>query len=336
MVIAFAIGLKMEETKQPKIAMGVIFILLSALSLWTHPLVMLATLFLWFFYIIDRRSNFSRAEIVGYSVVLVALSFMKFYQGMHHGYDSGKIEYVTQLKGDGLKTILSAPQLHSFVSHCITNYWLLLLLSAAGIASLIKRKKYALAGYTLIAVGGYLLLICITYREVKDLLFYMESEYMPLSIICCTPFVYYTLPALKKQYALALLILIFAIRLGYIQHSSKLFTDRVATLEQIRAAMKKNGIKKAIVTRTDDANQQLIMNWGTPVESIVLSKLDGEVPQLTFICADSSMLKSFNTTSRDTLLGCFEKVPVSSINSRYFVVDTASVYTTLTYAELMR
>lgn len=100
--------------------------------------------------------------------------------------------------------------------------------------------------------------------------------------------------------------------------------------------MKKHGLTKAIVTQSENANQQLIMNWGTPVESIVLSKLDGEVPQRTFICADSGMLKGFNTTSKDTLLGCFEKVPASSINGGYFVMDTTSVYSTLTYGDLMR
>ena len=337
LMIAFAVSNYMKQKERPKIVVAAVFILLAALAIWTHPLVMLAALFLWFFYLIDKGNKyFSKGELIIYSVVLLGLSFMKFYQGMHHGYDSGKIEFVTQLKADGLKTILSAPQLHSFVKHCITNYWLVLLLSAAGLMSLIKEKKYLLAACTLVASCGYILLICVTYREVKDWLFYMESEYMPLSIICCAPFVYYTLPTLKKQFTLVLLTLVFSIRLGYIQHSSKLFTDRVATLHQIKVQMKKHGLTKAIVTQSENANQQLIMNWGTPVESIVLSKLDGEVPQRTFICADSGMLKGFNTTSKDTLLGCFEKVPASSINGGYFVMDTTSVYSTLTYGELMR
>lgn len=338
MFIAFAAGMHTAETKRATLAAGIILIVLSALAIWTHPLVMLAMLFLWFFYVIDNRLKvFSNIEITAYSTILLGLSFVKFYQGMHHGYDSGKIEFVTQLNADGLKTILSSPQLHSFVKHCITNYWLVLLLSVAGMISLLKERKYLLAGYTIVAAGGYLLLICITYREVKDWLFYMESEYMPLSIICCAPFVYYTLPALKKQFAVAGLVLIFGVRLAYIQHSSTIFNDRVATLEQVISKMKKHGITKAIVTQTDEAaNKQLIMNWGTPVESIVLSQLNGDVPQLSFISADSGMLKTFNTASKDTLLGCFEKVPANRINSSYFVMDTATVYTTVEYGELMR
>ena len=335
LLLAFAVG-NIPTIKNKHLPwQGAAFLILCALAIWTHPLVMLVGLFLWFFYLIDNRQSFYRNETVVYSIILLALSFMKFYQGMHHGYDSGKIESVTQLNGNGLKTIFKAPQLHSFIRHSFTNYWLLLLLFATGIWALIKEKKYLLTAYSLVGAVGYLLLICITYRDVTDWLFYMESEYMPLSIICCAPFVYYALPKLNIKQGSIVLVLILSVRLGYMQHSSKIFTHRIAILEQIMAAMKNHGITKAIVTHTDAANKDLIMNWGTPVESMILSQLDGNVPQRTFICADSGMLQHFNTNSKDTLLGCFEKVPVSRINARYFVVDTGTVYSTIPYGALM-
>ncbi len=338
LMITIAVNQYMVDKLRPKIITVIVFVALATLSIWTHPLVMLAALFLWFFYFIDRGVRmFSNTEIIIYSILLLALSYMKFYQGMHHGYDSGKIEIVTQLNTDGLKHIFSSAQLSSFIKHCITNYWILIILTSTGIIAMLRGKKYLLTVYTIIAVCGYLLLICITYRDVKDWLFYMESEYMPLSIICCVPFVYFVLPQLKQQHAIILLVSIFCIRLGYIQHSSKQFTLRANIIEQINERMKIKGITKAIITNIDEVtNQQLIMNWGAPVESILSSKLNGERPQRTFIFADSAMLKVFNTNSKDTLLSCFEKTPDKGINSRYFIIDTSANYTTLTYSELIK
>lgn len=300
---------------------------LFALAIWTHPLVMLPALFLWFFHILAGRTPVNKLT-VGASIVLLALAYAKFYQGQHHGYDSGKIELVTELKGDKVKHLFSSPQLKMFVKGCITRYWLFVGLAVAGIISLVKRRAYVLTGYTLICLGGYLLLLIITYWEVDNLRFYMESEYMPLTLIACAPFVYYTLPALKKQQGVALLTLVFAIKLGYIIYAAAPFKERLALLQGFNTEMKNKGITKMIGAHIDgNTNQKLLMNWGMPVESMMLSQLKGERPQRTIIIEDSQQLKTFYTNSRDTMLGCFEKIATSSMNARYFLLDTTSVYT---------
>jgi hypothetical protein len=262
---------------------------------------------------------------------------MKFYQGLHHGYDSGKIELVTQIKPERLKTLFASQQLHFFAKSCLTHYKILVLLTITGITTLIIKKKYILAAYTAAGITGYLLLLCITYWDVNSLRFYMESEYMPLSIICCAPFVYYTLPQLKVKIGMVILICIFVMRLNNIQISSKLFADRVTLLQTIDRKMKDRNINKLIITHADaELNNELIMNWGTPVESIILTQLSQQTPQRTFICLDDQQLKTFNTSSKDTLLGCFEKIPVNHINAYYFRIDTSTRYTTIDFEQLMR
>jgi hypothetical protein len=300
--------------------------LLFALAIWTHPLVMLPALFLWFFTLLKKDAPVNNINIAA-SVLLLVLAYAKFYQGQHHGYDSGKIELVTELKGDKIKHLLSSPQLKMFVHGCVTRYWLFVVLACAGLASLLKRRAYLLTTYTAICAAGYLVLLFITYWEVDGLRFYMESEYMPLTLIACAPFVYYTLPTLKTQQGLVLLTLVFAIKTGYILYSAEPFRQRLALLEAYNSKMRQKQVTKLVTTHTDAAtNQQLLMSWGTPVESMMLSQLQGERPQRTFIIEDSQQLKTFYTASRDTMLGCFEKVAAKDINARYFLLDTTSVY----------
>lgn len=309
---------------------------LFALAIWTHPLVMLPAIFLYGFYLIDNRIAVSPSTIIGV-VLLLGLAYIKFYQGAHHGYDSGKIELVTELKGDKIKHLFSSPQLRSFVKNCLTNYWLFVLISMAGLTVLIWQKKYLLMSYTVVAVMGYLFLLFITYWEVDGLRFYMESEYMPLTIIACAPFIYYTLPVLKNKQSVWLLAFTFVVRLAYILQSSANFTARVALLDKIDRQMQRKHITKLILTHPSDAvNTTLLMNWGTPVESVVLSSLQQNRNQTSFIIEDDNQLKAFNTASKDTLLGCFEKVPVNAINKAYFRIDTATTYTTMSYDELVR
>ncbi len=300
---------------------------LFALAIWTHPLVMLPALFLWFFFLFSKQIQVTPFNI-GAGIVLIAVAYAKFYQGQHHGYDSGKIELVTELKGDKIKHLLSSPQVRTFVKDCITHYWLFVLLSVAGMASLLHRRAYLLATYTILCSAGYLLLLFITYWEVSDLRFYMESEYMPLTLIACAPFVYYTLPALQLKQGILLLALVFVIKIIYIIAAAQPFRERITWLEMMNSRMKQQQVHKLVVTHIDEqTNKKLLMNWGTPVESIMLSQLQGEKPQRTFIIEDSAQLKTFYTFGRDTLLGCFEKVSAGRINSHYFLLDTTSTYT---------
>ncbi len=325
--LTIAYGAYTAKQTNGNILLWILTAVLFTLAIWTHPLVMLPALFLWFFYLIDKQLPVNKTTAAA-SIILLVLAYCKFYQGQHHGYDSGKIELVTELKGDKVKHLFSSPQLKMFVNSCLTRYWLFLVLAGWGLISLVKRKAYVLAGYTILCSAGYIVLLVITYWEVDNLRFYMESEYMPLTLIACAPFVYYTLPALKKQQAFLLLTLVFGIKLVYIVYSAAPFKERLTLMEGFNRQMKEKGVTKMIGTHIDgNTNQKLLMNWGMPVESMMLSQLQGERPQRTFIIEDSQQLKTFNTASKDTMLGCFEKLPATKMNAGYFLLDTRSVYT---------
>jgi hypothetical protein len=308
------------------------------LAIWTHPLVMVVAVFLWFFWLIEGANwPYSRLQSVVYSLVLLMLAYLKYNQGMHTGYDSVKIETVTGFHLAQLKNIGSSPQFQYMVSGFATNYWFVPLLFVSGSISMLHARKYLLWAFNVVYMAGFMVLLCITYWDVTNTRFYIESEYMPLTFMCCAPFVYYTLPSLRGNITLALLSVIFLVRLGFIYSAAAPFTNRLVMLSAMNSKMEEKKLTKVVINQVDKAvSDQLIMNWGLAVETVFLSGLKGEPVQRTLLFNADNQYTGFLTSGTDTFIGCWEKRPSSRINQRYFCIDTTVPYTYMSYNDLMK
>ena len=338
LLLAFAVCLSEGVRSRPFPVQLLLFSGLFFLAIWTHPLVMLAAIYLWFFYIIGGNATvFTKQQTLLFSIILVVLSFAKFYQGMHHGYDSGKIETLTDFDLHRLKYIFTSPQFRFFIKGCATRYFLFTALFLAGLVGMLAEKKYLLFAWTILFVAGYLFLTCATYWNFT-LRSFMESEYMPLVIICTAPFVYYVLPKVKPGAAVTGLGLVYALRLVFIVIAAAPFSNRVVLLDRMNEKMKQKDLTKMVVTLPLPAgiDSALIATWGAPVEGIFLSALKGQVPQRTFVFLSVDEMKTFYTTSTDTLLEGREKTAARNITSRYFAIDTLKPYQVITYDALMQ
>ena len=337
MLLSLGTILYLGEKQKPFLLVLTAFIPLFFLSVWTHPLVVPTIAYLWGFYLLSEKTSFSRKQQIMLSTLLLLFLILKLKQGTHQGYDSTKMELVTGFDIQRLKSISSSPQWRFFTQGCLHNYWLFVILFVTGLATLIYEKRYLLLGWTLAVSSAYLLLVCITYWSVDaSMRFYIESEYMPLTIICCAPFVFFTLPRFNRNICTAVIVVIFLVRLLYIYKAAPLFQNRLAIMENIAGEMKKKGLSKVIIpTPPGSINDQLLMNWGAPVESFMNSALNGEMPQRTFLFATADEIKMIQHTGADTFLGCWERRPVSHINAKYFSLDTTSRYQVVPFDSLM-
>ena len=149
---------------------------------------------------------------------------------------------------------------------------------------------------------------------------------MPFAIITTLLFVYYVLPKIKPSITLALLSLIFIVRIGYILNASHKFVDRkewtFATLEK----MKKQDITKGYLYSTALIDNLLLMNWGTPTESLLASALSGDKPTHTFVVDNPDGIKRRMTTSNKEIISCFGTLNFDVLNDHYFQIDTTSSY----------
>ena len=67
------------------------------------------------------------------------------------------------------------------------------------------------------------------------------------------------------------------------------------------------------------------MDWGLPIESLMLSKVEGKNVQATFkIVYDT--IPSLHTT--DSFYSCFDIQPVKILNKSYFAIDSTQYYKT--------
>src|SRR5690606_25834886 len=118
----------------------------------------------------------------------------------------------------------------------------------------------------------------------RNMLFYYENEWAPLSVIMSTPFVFQIFKAqVKPMLIFVTFTAIFGVRFAYIIDSSKYFHQRLENLTAITDKLYQEQTYKAVIKAEDQyANEYLVMNWSTPIESMMLSKIKGYQPAVSF------------------------------------------------------
>lgn len=319
-----------EERRSPWLVVPV-FLVLAFFSVYTHPLVLFPALFLWLFFLLrPGHWPFSRWMTILLSCLLVAVCVSKFLVSMNTGhYDSDKMHAATHLSFKGLLQAFVSPMAKKIVKHTLYNYWLVPVIFFAGIYGAWRQKKHLPVLLTIGFSLAYFLAICLTFTEFIP--FYTESEWMPLTIIAAAPFVYDVLPLLKRRQAVVLIALIFLVRLTYIGFSAEKFVARKNWNLQTLQAMRKQQVSKGIVYENDSNRKILIMNWGSPVESIIASALAGDQPNRTFVVGTPENIGARMPGSNNQIISCFESWDYSQLNTKYFSFDVGGGYRKIGY-----
>lgn len=302
----------------------ILLIVFAFLAISSHLIVILPFLFLWIYFHLDYfRKLKSKRAFLFYSILILALGFFRYRISTSGWYDGVKLEPIKTISIKSFLHSFSSGHSRSFLNLLVSNYWILFFPLFLGIYQMLKHKKY----FHFLLMGGFIVafygLICLTYPDAfsRNLRFYMESEWMALSIILLTPFVIEAIPELKlNRISFVLVIAIFAIRLAYIFNSYSYFHNRFVRLETITHTLQKQGISKALFIQNPAiTDSQFIMSWGLPIESMMLSKAEGYTPQTTFKIVD----ENFKIEPLvDSFYSSFEKQPISFLDPKYFQLDT--------------
>jgi len=303
------------------------FFLLSFLAIFTHPLVIFPLGFLWTLLYLQPSWPFGRAWTAVFTTIILVLAYIKYRLSTGAAsshYDVEKLEAVKQVNSAVLKQALTSPMIKELAQRTIWNYWLLPILSIAGIIAAIRKKAWIQTGLALAFSGIYIVLVCLTFRDFIP--FYTESEWMAGSIIFTALFVFYLLPALPARWATALVAAIVLVRIGYIGFASEKFVARRYWLEAGLERMRQSGATKGLVPETSNNQKLLIMNWGVPSETMIASALAGEYPQRTFVVKPAAELQAGVQTDNKEMIAPFEVIRLSRLNTPYFQFDTAQNY----------
>jgi hypothetical protein len=309
------------------------FGLLAFLAVFSHPLAMLLTGFLWVYFLVEGRSVKLRSrEGILYSLVLLAIAGWKYYYSINGWYDGDKLGHVTKASGEQVLAALRSNIAGDFLRNSLLNYWALLLLAIWGIVTLVKYRLYARLAWVLLGAAGYFTLICITYIDCK-LPFYIESEWMGMTVILCIPFVAEVLPRLQSRVVIPVLALSFAARLVYIAAAAPEFNQRLQFLQQFTSVLQQAGETKVIIPRqTEDAplERALIMSWALPVETMMLSTMEGG-PVVTATQVYEQEIDAKTPVHPQDFMTTFSVIPLQDMNRFYFRYDTSGFYKILPY-----
>ena len=318
-----------------------LFVSLSVLAFLTfssHFIVTIPALYLWVYLMLEKKNwPFSNGVSILLSLMIVMVIGLKFL--MQSSYEGEHLRGLTHFSLQDIIDVFTKPVIKVFAYLSLVNYWLAVLIFIAGIVSLIRSNQKLLAVWTAVTVVGYIIIMGLTYGDLDAAtqLFHIESEWSCIGIIIATPFVFALLPEIKTSIASYMLAGIFVTRLVYIISFLPPFTTRINMTEQILVQMRKKGITKLALY--NDAHLMAIskLYWGLPFESLFLSSMEGDKPQLTFMFVnpdDKRVLEVLKDPNG--FFDSYTNFPCSQLNKEYFQVDSTKPYQVMSYAELLK
>lgn len=321
-----------QKKKQDKIWIHILLIIFLFLATISHLLIILPLGFLWVFQgINDRKFNkhISKPALI-YSICILAFVAFRYWLSHSSWYDGAKLSGVKNVSIDKLFAAFSNDQAKSIIQLSIPNYWLQLLIFIIGQFLLLKNKKFILAGFTMVSAIAYFILVTLTHSAevTSQNLFYFESQWMCWSILLSTPFVIYIFDYVQnKKVIMMIFIFIFLSKVPYLNTSLTKFQDRLSALETLVLKTKKQNVSKSYINtetyNSKDMEKELLMSWGLPVESLLLSSIDTKSP--------SSTIKKFDekdkiSVAKDSIYTAFKFVHIDELNPMYFKLDSDSKY----------
>lgn len=310
-----------------------VFLILSFLAVYSHLLVFFPILFLWIFFLLEKEIRMSKKEMLLYSTLLFGLILSKFLlsTSSQSYYDVDKLHATTHLSFARIGEAIVSPTAKEILKRSLWNYWLVPVLFFTGIHSAYRAKKIWPILLTTAFSLLYFLAVCLTFPNF--LAFYTETEWMALSIIATTPFVYYTLPSLQRKKAFALIAVIYLVRLTYIGFSSPKFIERKEWILTNLQQMESKKITKGIIYENEEISKTLLMHWGVPTESLIASAISGSEPQASFVVGTPENIRQRLPGDKQSIIGPFETWNTVQLNKRYFRIDTTTMYRELTSAD---
>lgn len=343
MFLMFSVTIYLGHRKANIFILLTAFIPLAFLTLFTHFVVVIPTIFLWVFLWLEKRNwPFSKNTSLLLSSILMVMICLKFLLTSSNSYDQSHLHNVTHFSLKDIIDSFSSPFLNVFFYQCLVNYWVGLIVFLLSIVSLIINKNKLLAAWTILSCLGFLIILGLAYQDSREVyitpyLFHIESEWASISVIIAAPFVFILLPRLKPSIAVLSLAAIFSIRLIYIATAGPVFTWRTYFKEQVFSQMKKKGITKLGLINNRPLQEKYLLDWTLADETILMSAMAGEKPQLTFLFVDNNdqrLMKELSNPKKIAFV--YQMADAANLNKEYFVFDTIHPYQIMSYEELLK
>lgn len=258
-----------EESWIRKHWFWLINIALLATLAFFHPLMICPFAFFiaYFFFF----SNNNKTGLLSSALIFLGCFLLKALV-FKTSYDSGAmggLKNFTRLFPD----YLSIPANINFLGYLIKDYYLLILGIIAISVHFVRNKQLKRLGLTLLAFFGYLFLINVSYPDGPHQ-FYIESLYLPLSLILFLPLVFAVFEKIDKRILYIGLFLTVCIRTTHIYQVHDFYTERLEYITNFLNATEKNDHKKLMLSKEQVNLDKVLLSWAFSYECWLLSTLD--------------------------------------------------------------
>lgn len=329
LMILLGSTLNIKATSKGKVSSYVLFSLLAFLAIFTHPLILFSASFLWGYIYIEKKEEFVfHKRFWIYSLVLFIIIGFKFYMSQNGWYDGDKISNIKTANWEKISAAMLSYTAKEFLNNLVYKYWQMTLIIIGSYYCLIASKRLLLVLWMTLYMVLFFTSICLTYPQ-KTIHFYIESEWMSMTLLACFAFVRIIIPQLPNKLSIALLIGIFGMRLYAITMAYSPFEIHLQELKNMVVQHQNNQETKIIYNNKNaPLDDKLMMSWGLPIETLLLSNLDHKKSSVTAILMSEEDYKNRKIIDlgKHVMIEPFGILAIEKINKNYFQIDTFSRY----------
>lgn len=212
-----------------------------------------------------------------------------------------------------------------FVIDAFTDYYMMIIALIGLVIYYVKSKEYAKLFLVCSFFLGYTLLVNVSYPNGADK-FYIENLYLPLSLFVAVALVFDIVPHIQsKKYFIPILCTILLVRIIHIGLNHTVYTQRVDYLNKLLSETALLDQRKMIISSDRVAKDTVMMTWGTPYESWLLSTINtGETRSI--LVTDNigaHRWKKEHNKKFATTWGVFD---YDKLPKRYFILPDTTYY----------
>jgi hypothetical protein len=290
------LGILLQKTKKWTVPLGLLTACILITAIYSHPLTVFLLLFLFGYEWLSLSGNeaaalrfeenkiekksfrswFQALPIQKQSIIVVGLAFVaivlikKYVLPIPYYDEDAMASGVAGLKTN-LKRFYRLNTFRLFFSiNSLKDYAVFWLAVTSVVVFYTKNRKWlALSWLTTFFVGYFLLVVCTFPSNIEQ--FYMEHMLMPLSAFIILPLSFEIIPLYNsKKYFLAILSLLFALRITMIVLAKPIYTHRIERMDAIMSATARLPNRKLIMNEGME-RKHFLMTWGTGYQSLLQS-----------------------------------------------------------------
>mgnify|MGYP000275626164 CR=1 FL=1 len=307
-----------------KFSLMLFYLLLIIITVFLHPLVVVAVLFVLGYTAIHAKKFFSQTALWGLCCVAIILSVKYFFLPVAP-YDAEQLSLRENFVAF-FPNYMSMPSFEKFLDYCINDWYLYAIILVGVIGFYVWNRQWLKLGWLSAFSLGYLLLVNVTHPNSEKV--FIECYYQALAVFVLFPFVIELLPVLPVRYILLIVTTIFFLRINTIYHTHHKYSKRLTHIQKTLATF----MGKFVIPIESFPMHKEMMTWGIPYESAMLSSA-----QSPDSCRSFAVLRDVSKVnekeSEKIFYTVFDVADYANLNPVYFRPATGS-YRILTETEI--